>query len=166
MPLLFACNTVRFSCVEAKMYSKIGNVRISECTNEPAHMKQSENLTKMITIFFYMIFGPAHVNLVRIAYVQEPSYFNSLPPGKTFLLFCRLLVFFFKIKFFEKISQEYHQSIEQFGSRSGLTLRWGLICIQSVCKSYQQTTLGDKELNTRANLSSEARGIHFGLSLH
>ena len=30
--------------------------------------------------------------------------------------FCRLLIFFFKIIFFEKFFQEYHQSIEQFES--------------------------------------------------
>ena len=36
------------------------------------------------------------------------------------MLFCRLLIFF-KIKFFEKFFQEYHQNIKQFGYRSGPT---------------------------------------------
>ena len=34
------------------------------------------------------------------------------------MLFCRLLIFFFKNNFY-KIFQEYHQSVKQFGSRSG-----------------------------------------------
>ena len=39
-------------------------------------------------------------------------------------LFCRLLVFF-KINFFEKLFREYHQSVKQFGFRSGPTYCWG-----------------------------------------
>ena len=34
--------------------------------------------------------------------------FNLLPPGKFFMLFCHLLIFF-KINFFEEFFQEYHQ---------------------------------------------------------
>ena len=48
---------------------------------------------------------------------------------------------FSKINFYEKCSHEYHQSVKQFGSRSGLTFFWGLIWIQTVCKGLQQTTL-------------------------
>ena len=66
--------------------------------------------------------------------------FNSLPPGNLFPLFCRLLIFF-KINFFEKFFQEYDQSLKQFGSSLS-----GLISAQTVCKSYQQATLGGKEL--------------------
>ena len=51
-----------------------------------------------------------------------------------------LSVDFFKSNFFEKLFQEYDQSVKQFESRTGL------IWVQTVCKSYQQTTLGDKEL--------------------
>ena len=51
-----------------------------------------------------------------------------------------LFVDFFQTQLFEKFFQEYDQSVEQFGSRSGPT--W----VQTVCKIYQQTTLGDKEL--------------------
>ena len=42
----------------------------------------------------------------------------------------------FKINFFKKFFQEYHQSVKQFGSRS-----WSKL----FTKSYQQMTLGDKE---------------------
>ena len=41
--------------------------------------------------------------------------------------------FFFKINFFEKFFQEYHQSVKQFGSRSGPTIvgpDLGLNCLQ------------------------------------
>ena len=68
-------------------------------------------------------------------------FINSLPPGKFFMLFCRLI--FFKINFFEKFFQEYHLSVKQIGSRLGPTLS-GLVWVQSVCKSYQQRTLGEK----------------------
>ena len=39
---------------------------------------------------------------------------------RTFYAFCCLLIFF-KIYFFEKLLQEYHQSVNQIGSRSGPT---------------------------------------------
>ena len=39
---------------------------------------------------------------------------------KWFFFFCRWLNFF-KIYYFKKFFQEYHQSVKQFGSRSGLT---------------------------------------------
>ena len=42
------------------------------------------------------------------------------PPRKFFKLFFHLLIFFFKINCFEKFFWEYHQSVKQFGSRSGL----------------------------------------------
>ena len=45
---------------------------------------------------------------------------NSLPPGKYFMFFCCLLSFF-KINFFEKFFQEYHQCVKKIGSRSGST---------------------------------------------
>ena len=52
---------------------------------------------------------------------------------------------FFKIIFFEKFVQEYHLSVKQIGSRSGPNLIW----IQTVCKAYQQMTLGGKELTKK-----------------
>ena len=53
---------------------------------------------------------------------------------------------FFKINFFEKYFQESHQSVKQFGLCSGPTKLSGLILVQTVCKSYQQTTLEGNEL--------------------
>ena len=44
----------------------------------------------------------------------------SLPTGQFCMLFL-LSADFFKINFFEKVFQEYHQSVKQFGCRSGLT---------------------------------------------
>ena len=63
---------------------------------------------------------------------------NSLPTGYV-ACFCCCLLIFFKINFFEKIFQEYHQIVKQFGSRSGLTS--GLIWIQTVSKGNQQMAL-------------------------
>ena len=51
---------------------------------------------------------------------QEELLFNSLHAGKFFMIICRLLNFF-KISFFEKFLQDYHQSSKQFVSRSGPT---------------------------------------------
>ena len=47
------------------------------------------------------------------------AVFNSLPPQKFFMLFCRLLIFFLN-QFFRKILSHY-QSVKQFKFRSGLT---------------------------------------------
>ena len=60
-----------------------------------------------------------------------------LPTGQFCMLFLSSADFF-KINFFEKVFQEYHQSVKQLGSSSGLTFV-GLIWLQTVCKSYQQT---------------------------
>ena len=71
--------------------------------------------------------------------------FNSLPPGKFFMLFCCLLIFF-KFNFFEKNFQEYHQSVKHIWIPIRTDILSGLFWAQSVCNSYQQTTLGGKEL--------------------
>ena len=65
---------------------------------------------------------------------------NTLPPEKFFMPLCCLLFFFSKSTFSKK-NQEYHLSVKQIGSRSGPTF-W----VQSVCKGYQQKTLGFNEL--------------------
>ena len=57
--------------------------------------------------------------------------------GSFFMGFFTFPDFFYKIIFFEKFFQEYYQSVNVLS---------GLIWVQTVCKSYQQTTLGDKEL--------------------
>ena len=62
---------------------------------------------------------------------------NSLSPMKFFVIF-------FKINFFEKFFLECRTDWIQI--RPGFLS--GLIWVQSVCKSYQQTTIGDKELNS------------------
>ena len=55
------------------------------------------------------------------------------------------MLFVLSADFFpEKIFQEYHLSVKQIGARSGLTIC--LIWVQTVCKGYQQMTLGGKEL--------------------
>ena len=59
--------------------------------------------------------------------------------------------FFSKSFFFEKLFQEYDQSIKLFGSRSGR-----LIWVQTVCKGFQQMALVGKELRT----VSKKHGVH------
>ena len=44
--------------------------------------------------------------------LQSQPLYGKMPPGKFFMLFCRLLIFF-KINFFEKFFQQYHQSVKQ-----------------------------------------------------
>ena len=65
---------------------------------------------------------------------------NSLPHGKIFMLFCRLMIFI-KINFLDKFFQEYNLSVKQIRSRSGLM--W----VQSVCKGYELCN----ELNSVSN---------------
>ena len=72
-------------------------------------------------------------------------FVNSLPPGKFFMYFCRLLIVFQNQLFWKNllgISSEYQT--EWIQVRPDILL--GLIWVQTVCKSYQQTTLEDKEL--------------------
>ena len=49
---------------------------------------------------------------------------SSFLMGNFAYFFCRLLIFF-KINFFEKFFRDYHQSVKQFGFRSGPTYCWG-----------------------------------------
>ena len=49
--------------------------------------------------------------------------FNSLHAGKSFMNFCCLVIFFsFKFNFVFFFCQECHESVKQFGSRSGLNI--------------------------------------------
>ena len=52
------------------------------------------------------------INYIRRKCTQS----NSLAPG-----YLSSADFFLKINFFKKFFQEYHQSVKQFGPRSGLT---------------------------------------------
>ena len=71
---------------------------------------------------------------------------NSSPPGKFFMLFCRLL-FFFKINFFWKILSGIPPECQTDWIKIRPDILSDLIWVQSVCKCYQQTTLGGKESN-------------------
>ena len=75
-------------------------------------------------------------DLRRFNYVCKvfTVHFNLLHPG----YFCHLLVFF-KINFFEKFFQEYFQC-------QIVLIQIRPDCLSTVCQSYQQTTLGNKEL--------------------
>ena len=69
---------------------------------------------------------------------------NSLPTGKFFILFCCLLIYFKSTFLKDSFFLEYHLSVKQIGSRSGLFFS-GLIWVQSVCKDYEQTALEGNE---------------------
>ena len=73
----------------------------------------------------------------------QHSLVDYMRPGKFIKLFCRLLIL--KSTFLEKFFQEYHQSVKQFGSRSGPTCQ-ARSGSKLFCKSYKQTTLVGKEL--------------------
>ena len=53
---------------------------------------------------------------------------------------------FFNINFFKKLFQENHLSVKQRWIQIRPDVLLGLIWVQIVCKSYQQTTLGDKRV--------------------
>ena len=54
---------------------------------------------------------------------------------------------FFKIKNFQNYFQEYDQSVNQIMPN----ILSGTICVQIVCKYYQQTTIAGKELKHAAS---------------
>ena len=73
------------------------------------------------------------------------SLINSLHTGLFFMLFCRLLIFFFKINFLKKIFQEYFDrtsnSLDPDQAQLFVGPDLGLNC----CQGYQQSTQVDKE---------------------
>ena len=79
-----------------------------------------------IKTLFLVIFDPHSSNVKSVFYCPLSNFqssLKSLPPVKFFLLFLSP-VDFFKINFFEKFFQEYHLSVRQIRSRSGLMFCW------------------------------------------
>ena len=70
-----------------------------------------------------------------------------------FYVFC---YFSFKINFFERFFQEYHQC-ETVWTQIWLNVVLGLIWGQTVCKGYMHTTLGGKELTLKAPITTAAK---------
>ena len=70
---------------------------------------------------------------------------ESLPPGIFSMLFCRLL-FFFKNQLFPKILSGIPSECQTDWIQIRPDKTWGLIWFKTVCKRYQQTRLGNKEL--------------------
>ena len=71
------------------------------------------------------------------------------------MLFCRLLIFFQKHLFFEKLFQEYCQSIKQFGSRSGPTF----------CRLWSKSKLFAKFISRRHWLA-KSEYTSFSIGIH
>ena len=65
-----------------------------------------------------------------------------------FSFFCCRLLNFFKINFFKKFFQEHHQSVNQFGSRSGPTF----------CRSWSGFKLFAKVISRQQVAASQERG--------
>ena len=83
----------------------------------------------------YFLLKTVVINLKSSALVMSTPW--------KFSMFCRLLIFF-KINSFGKFFQEFHQcQIVWIHIRPDIMS--GLILVQTVCKCYQQTILGDKE---------------------
>ena len=69
-------------------------------------------------------------------------------PWKIFRLFCRLQIFFSKSTFSgKKFRNRIRSECQTFWTQISIDILTGLDWVQMVRKSYQQTTLGDKELN-------------------
>ena len=75
---------------------------------------------------------------------MRPIRILALP--KYWVILCMIYLlsvdFFFKINFFEKLFQEYNQSVKQFGSRRFIGPDLGPNCL----RRFQQPTLVGKEL--------------------
>ena len=69
---------------------------------------------------------------------------NSLPPGKFFMFL--LSADSFQNQLFPKVLSGIPSECQTDGIQISLEKMSGLIWVQYVCKSYQQMTLGDKEL--------------------
>ena len=71
---------------------------------------------------------------------------TSLPPGKFFPLFCCLPIFF-QNQLFRKILSGIPSECRTDWIQIRPDILSGLNWVQSVCKGYEQTTLGGIELN-------------------
>ena len=83
---------------------------------------------------------------------------NSSHAGEFCMLFCHQWIFYLKLTFSKNIFQEYHQSVKQFGSRSGLTFCrvWsGSILFAKVISRWQKSPLAGKELWARFGQGKE-----------
>ena len=71
----------------------------------------------------------------------------------------------FKINFFEKFFQEYHQVVKQFWIQIRPDILLGLIWVQTVCKSYQQQIVNTLKPTECSHLSemdeSKVLGVFF-----
>ena len=76
---------------------------------------------------------------------QDPHCFNSLPLGKFFVFTCCLCIFF-QNQLFQKILSGIPPECQTDWIQIRPDILSSVIWVQTVCKSYQQTTLGDKEL--------------------
>ena len=93
-------------------------------------------------------------------------YGLSLHTAFFFMLFCSLLVFF-NINFFKKFFQEYHQSVKQFGSRSGPTLvgpDLGPKRLQRISAGYHLVIFFQNQLFRNTIRVSNSFGSRLGLT--
>ena len=82
---------------------------------------------------------------------------NFLHPGKTF---CRLLIFFFQNQLFRKLLSGIPSECQTDWIQIRSDVLSDLIWVQAVCKGYQQTTLGGKELVFMIPITTEGRLYH------
>ena len=72
-------------------------------------------------------------------YFANVLYLSICMPGNCSCFHFRLLTFF-KIKFLKITTQDHHQSVKQFGSRSRPTFCWSSSGFKLFAKGYWQTT--------------------------
>ena len=85
--------------------------------------------------------------LYFFAYKAEHTLFMLCPLGSVSCFFCRLLIFF-QNELFRKILSGRPSECQTDWIQVRPDKKSGLIWVQTVCKSNQQTTLGDKELTS------------------
>ena len=87
--------------------------------------------------------------------MQDAQVTKSLPSITTLSLLVGTTVvvcwFFFQNQIFQKFLQEYHQSVKQFGSRSGR--------VQCAWKGYQQATLVGRVKTTNTNFQEKCHSL-------
>ena len=91
------------------------------------------------------------VSMSRLLWVSQilltvlSSILLTLCPREIFIRFSVVCWFFFKINFFRKIISRIRPECQTVWIQIRPDVLSGLICVQTLCKSYRQTTLGDEE---------------------
>ena len=134
---------------------------LSECRNYIQHFNSKNYKSVFLKYYVPTITLPLHKNKGSLTLC---TLFCHLRIVLFFFFF--FVCLFFKLTFSKKIFQEYHQSVKQFGSRSGPTFcrAWyGSKLFAKVIRRQQKSPLAGKELNPnlKRGINSQKKKLSF-----